>query len=302
MVRSLLIFPLFLLISKVSAQNNLVINPDFEETDLLPIPTNPGIYYVDADATNWFGNYYYFHTAHPYEIMQHPDINDSVKNAYSGYGCVSFCPYMKDISMDNGYLEGFLTTPLIIRHTYKLSFYYCSDSHQALDLRFLDVCISNHSHFEIYNKADLPYSTLSFNLINNGQWNKAEGTFVAEEDSVMRIAFGIFKKSNVDMNEMDHKYNKARYHLNKTLQFFEINNNIFYPKSKSKYVGNKPFYIDENEKVQLYDSFKMKCETQKKLLFGNIDILYGKELGKSEFIWPIYYIDNIELYDITNTK
>ena len=97
---------------------------------------------------------------------------------------------------------------------------------------------------------------------------------------------------------MNHKYNKARYHLDKALLFFETNTTIFYPKHKSNNVDDKPFYMDENGRVKLYDSFKKKCESPKTIL-GNKSVLYGKELGKSEIIWPMYYIDKIELYDIS---
>lgn len=165
----------FVIIGLGANAQNLVSNPSFEEM-LIP----------EYDAKHWGGVFYeYFNTHHFEEELRVPNVNDSVKGTPFGDGFVAFSPFHYDgIHKYVEYLEGLLTAPLIVGHKYKLSFYYCSSGREALDLKILDAYLGGDNWYGTLsgNPRDKGvYPTITFNLINNGVWNKAEGTFVARK-------------------------------------------------------------------------------------------------------------------------
>ena len=118
MVKLLLIIVFAFIGLGVNAQN-LVRNPSFEETDILDIPSEPGVYAVDADAKHWGGDFYdYFNTHHPIEEKRVPNVNDSVKGTPFGDGFIGFSPFSHSIhgSLETNYLIGHLTDTLIVGH------------------------------------------------------------------------------------------------------------------------------------------------------------------------------------------
>ena len=124
---------------------------------------------------------------------------------------MAFRPFFYDIfqAIEDEYLEGWLTDSLIVGHKYKLSFYYCSGGKIALDLKILDAYFGNEGWFNMDKRRDLPYPTITFNLINNRVWNKAEGTFVAQ-NTANQIALGIFKHDNMTYEDLYIKYLKKQ--------------------------------------------------------------------------------------------
>lgn len=280
MVKLLLIIA-FVFVGFCANAQNLVINPGFEEM-LIP----------EYDAKYWGPSYGYFNTHHFVDEMRVPNVNDSVKGTPFGDGFVSIRPFFYDTfrHIEDEYLEGFLTDSLIVGHKYKLSFYYCSSGHTALDLKMLDAYISNDCWFELLDRRDIPYPTITFNLINNGVWNKAEGTFVAQ-NSGNRIALGIFKHDNLTYEDLYIKYVKCRSNVRRLLSFYTKTQCLFYSKPYDANSTGRPFYMDSTGIVLLYDEFIKKNKSQN----------LGLHLIENNYkIWPEYFIDNIELYDITN--
>lgn len=277
----------FVFIGLGANAQNLVINPGFEEM-LIP----------DYDAKYWGTFYGYFNTHHFVEEMRVPNVNDSVKGTPFGDGFVAFSPFFYDTfqHMEDEYLEGFLTDSLIVGHKYKLSFYYCSSGYEALDLKILDAYISNDGWFEMLNRRDRPYPTITFNLINNGVWNKAESTFVAQ-NSGNRIALGIFKHDNMTYEDLYIKYHKCGYNIKRLLSFFTNTQCLFYPKPYDANSTGRSFYMDSTGKVVLYEEFVKKNKSQR---LGYSLIKLGYSLIEDRHVWPLYFIDNIELYDITD--
>ena len=284
----LLIFILMLIGFNASSQN-LVINPSFEDSDIFDVPSVPGVYTIGADAKNWSRNYSYYNKHHPIEIMQTPIMNDSIKGTPFGDGCISFKPYaFNDVNVADCYLEGRLLDSLIIGHKYKLSFYYCCSGETALVLNMLDAYFGNGNFFELCGRERLPYPTITFKLINNGNWNKAEGVFIAKNNS-SQIAFGIFKHDDFPYGKSYLQYHKSQYKVKQTLEYFTENKFLFCPKPFNANVKEIPFYMDSIGSVKLYDSYIEKNKQQH----------LGKCLVFDKNIWPEYFIDNIELVDIT---
>ena len=138
----------------------------------------------------------------------------------------------------------------------------------------------------------MPYPTITFNLINNGVWNKAEETFVAQ-NTANQIALGIFKHDNMPYKDLYNKYIKCGHDVKRLLSFFTKTQCLFYPKPYDANSTDRPFYMDSTGNVVLYDEFVKKYKSQH----------LGRCLIDNNYkIWPDYFIDNIELYDITNSE
>ena len=280
----LLLTIVFAFIGLSSNAQNLVQNPDFEDADFL-----------HSDAKHWVFFYDYFNKHHPIEEMRNPNVNDSVKGTPFGDGFVGFSPFSHSIhgSLETNYLIGDLTDTLIVGHKYKLSFYYCSSGYRALDLKILDAYLGggNWSGTFSNNPRDKgTYPTITFNLINNGVWNKAEGTFVAHKKTT-QIVLGIFKHDNMTYTDLHTKYFKCQSMSPKRLlSFFTETQCLFYPKPYDANSTYRPFYMDSTGKAVLYDAFVKKNQSKS----------LGRDLFADQNVWPWYFIDNIELYDITN--
>lgn len=93
------------------------------------------------------------------------------------------------------------------------------------------------------------------------------------------------------------KYQKCGYNIKKLLSFFTKTQCLFYPKPYDANSTTRPFYMDSSGNVVLYEDFVKKNKSQR---LGYNSINLGQCLIENKYVWPVYFIDNIELYDITD--
>jgi len=222
MKNNLVIVYLLLLPILTLAQNNLVINPSFEEhTDLPTHFSNGGKSFCSRWYVPSYGSPDYFHTdcSPLYLSMALKTMN--FRNSHSGLACIGIIPLSWDGYMEH--ITGELLNPLQKGRVYRVSFWikYAGDVRQ-----FSTDCIGvlfTNERFLMYPFD--PFYESIYNKKINADIESKEGLFYTNDSTWLEVNFlykatggekyitiGKFYKEKIKLEEIKH-YRKADVQL-----------------------------------------------------------------------------------------
>jgi uncharacterized protein YegL len=191
----ILLFPIFISIASLHAQENLISNPGFEEN----VGSKPNVFCDDTKE----GNFFIKGWTHPSKgcpdywdttgtLFPDKDFDSTRFNPYpahSGKGCVGLTLYTPDY-LDNDwddyidFMQSELIKPMKKDSTYYLEFYVCLDKNGSYYANNIGALFSvdpiQAGTSPLNAKPQVCLSTSS--VLSSQGWNKVSGYFTAEED------------------------------------------------------------------------------------------------------------------------
>lgn len=222
----------FCFLSTFSFGQNLIDNPSFETSNIIPCGFSSTYLDFNNQMDNWYmitkGKSTIYSTSVSVNCVNHPQSNNPTnigeQAPHSGDAYISLQTYGNNISFGNNYREYAqieLNNNLLINHKYYFEYYISLADNSKYASNGLSLHLSNNS-FTNYNYSSalniVPTTTYPGIITEKNQWKKISGFFVADS-SYQYLTIGNF--NNATNTAISINNNNSTIGLNEAIYFID---------------------------------------------------------------------------------